>query len=150
MTAQLHLQIDDRSGVPVYRQMMDQMKYYVAGGTLRAGDQLPSIRELAGALAVNPTTVVKAYTELERDGVIEMRHGKGAFIAESPAALAPAEQELALRRTARQLAIEAAQLKVPAARVLAVVRDELNQLTKDSGDLGNEPQKFTVVTGGAA
>ena len=150
MTAQLHLQIDDRSGVPVYRQMMDQMKYYVAGGTLRAGDQLPSIRELASALAVNPTTVVKAYTELERDGVIEMRHGKGAFIAAAPAALAPADQEIALRRTARQLAIEAAQLKVPAARVLAVVRDELSQLTKDSGDLGNEPQKFTVVTGGAA
>ena len=150
MTAQLHLQIDDRSGVPVYRQMMDQLKYYVAGGTLRVGDQLPSIRELAGALAVNPTTVVKAYTELERDGVIEMRHGKGAFVADSAVALAPAEQEQALRRTARQLAMEAAQLKVPGPRVLAVVRDELNRLAKDPEAAATEPQKFSVVVGGAA
>lgn len=149
MTAQLHLQIDDRSGVPVYRQMMDQLKYYVAGGTLRVGDQLPSIRELASALAVNPTTVVKAYTELERDGIIEMRHGKGAFVAEAAEALAPAEQEQALRRTARQLALEAAQLKVPAPRVLAVVRDELNRLSKDDEAAGTEPQKFTVVSGGS-
>ena len=66
MSPKLHLQIDERCGVPVYRQMMDQFKYYVAGGTLRPGDQIPSIRELAAALAVNPTTVVKAYTELER------------------------------------------------------------------------------------
>ncbi len=150
MTAQLHLQIDDRSGVPVYRQMMDQLKYYVAGGTLRLGDQLPSIRELASALAVNPTTVVKAYTELERDGVIEMRHGKGAFVAEAAVALAPAEQEQALRRTARQLALEAAQLKVPGPRVLAVVRDELNRLAKDHEATGAEPQKFSVVAGGSA
>ena len=141
MTAQLHLQIDDRSGVPVYRQMMDQMKYYVAGGTLRPGDQLPSIRELAGALAVNPTTVVKAYTELEREGVIEMRHGKGAFAA---------EQELALRRTARQLAMEAAQLNVPGPRVLAVVRSEMNLLEQDRGESPAEPQRFRIVTGGAA
>ena len=150
MTAQLHLQIDDRSGVPVYRQMMDQMKYYVAGGTLRPGDQLPSIRELASALAVNPTTVVKAYTELEREGVIEMRHGKGAFVAELPASLPPAEQEQALRRTARQLAIEAAQLNVPSPRVLAVVRSELNRLEQDRGETPAEPQRFRIVTGGAA
>ena len=150
MTAQLHLQIDDRSGVPVYRQMMDQMKYYVAGGTLRPGDQLPSIRELAGALAVNPTTVVKAYTELEREGVIEMRHGKGEFVAEFPTALPPAEQELALRRTARQLAMEAAQLNVPGPRVLAVVRSEMNLLEQGRGESPAEPQRFRIVTGGAA
>lgn len=149
MIAQLHLQIDDRSGVPVYRQMMDQLKYYVAGGTLRPGDQLPSIRELASVLAVNPTTVVKAYTELERDGVIEMHHGKGAFVSAAPASLAPAEQEQALRRSARQLAMEAAQLNVPAARVIAVVRDELQQLAADR-TAPNEPQKFSVVSGGAA
>ncbi len=150
MIAQLHLQIDDRSGVPVYRQMMDQMKYYVAGGTLRPGDQLPSIRELAGALAVNPTTVVKAYTELEREGVIEMRHGKGAFVAELPAALPPAEQEQALRRTARQLAMEAGQLNVPGPRVLAVVRSELSRLEQDRGDVSAEPQRFRIVSGGAS
>ena len=150
MTARLHLQIDDRSGVPVYRQMMDQIKYYVAGGTLRAGDQLPSIRELAGVLAVNPTTVVKAYTELERDGVIEMRHGKGAFVTEAGVMLPPAEQEQALRRTARLLAREAAQLHVAGPRVLALVRDELDRLAHDPTTVPSEPQKFTVVAGGPA
>src|SRR5215510_4984129 len=107
MAPKLHLQLDPRSGVPVYRQLMDQIKYYVAGGTLRPGDQLPSIRELAVALSVNPTTVVKTYTELEREGVIAMRHGKGAFVAQDAVRLTAAEQEDALRRTARNLAVEA-------------------------------------------
>ena len=61
----LHFQIDPRSGLPVYRQLMDQIKYYVASGGLRSGDQLPSIRDLATRASVNPTTVVKCYTELQ-------------------------------------------------------------------------------------
>jgi GntR family transcriptional regulator len=148
MAAKLHLQLDPRSGVPVYRQMMDQMKYYVAGGTLRPGDQLPSIRELAGALAVNPTTVVKAYTELEREGVIEMRHGKGAFVAEQAREASTADQESALRRTARQLVMEAAQLGVPAPRVVQLVREELSQIASVEGSAEAEPIKFSVVNGG--
>ena len=75
----LHLQIDPRSGLPVYRQMMDQIRYYIASGTLGPGDQLPSVREVAQALSINPTTVVKAYTELQHARVLEIRHGKGAF-----------------------------------------------------------------------
>ena len=148
MPSRLHLQLDPRSGVPVYRQMMDQMKYYVVGGTLRPGDQLPSIRELAGALAVNPTTVVKAYTELEREGVIEMRHGKGAFVAARSHGLSVSEQESALRRTARQIALEAAQLGVPAPRVVQLVREELSQIATTADSSESEPVKFTVVSGG--
>ena len=148
MSARLHLQLDPRSGVPVYRQMMDQVKYYVAGGTLRHGDQLPSIRELAGVLAVNPTTVVKAYTELEREGVVEMRHGKGAFIARQARVIAPDEQEAALRRAARQLAVEAAQLGVPPARVIQVVREEVAALAPEEAGAAEVPVKFTVVAGG--
>lgn len=148
MKGQLHLQLDERSGVPVYRQMMDQVKYYVAGGTLRPGDQLPSIRELASALAVNPTTVVKAYTELEREGVIEMRHGKGAFIAARARPLSVEEQDHALRRAARQLALEAAQLGVPAPRVLQVVDEELQGLAGTPAETGSEPLRFRVVQGG--
>ena len=78
----LHLQIDAHSGLPVYRQMVDQIKYYVASGTLKPGNQLPSVRELAQQLSINPTTVVKAYNELEHEQVIDLRHGKGAFVAE--------------------------------------------------------------------
>jgi GntR family transcriptional regulator len=146
MSPKLHLQIDERSGVPVYRQMMDQFKYYVAGGTLRPGDQIPSIRELAAALSVNPTTVVKAYTELERAGLIEKRHGKGAFVAPNAQALTAAEQDVALRRSAKQLAVEATQLQVPSPKVISVVREELGALYVDR-TVEDLPVKFAVVSG---
>lgn len=148
MISQLHLQLDERSGVPVYRQMMDQFKYYVAGGVLRPGDQIPSIRELASALQVNPTTVVKAYTELEREGLIEKRHGKGAFIAPNAKALTDSEQEEALRRSAKQLAVEATQMQVPSPKVITVVREELGALSNDRAE-DEAPVKFSVVAGGS-
>ena len=147
MAPKLHLQIDDRSGVPVYRQMMDQFIYYVAGGTLRPGDQIPSIRELAAALGVNPTTVVKAYTELERAGFVEKRHGKGAFIAANAQALTTAEQEDALRRAAKQLAVEATQMHMSTPKVIDVVREELGALSTDRA-ADEAPVKFAVMNGG--
>jgi GntR family transcriptional regulator len=121
----LHLQIDPHSGVPVYRQIMDQTKYYAASGVLKAGDQLPSIRECARALSVNPTTVVKAYTELQHEGVIEMVQGKGAFVAQPPPAMSRREQDRALRPLARQLAVEAAQMGASADLVLNLLREEM-------------------------
>jgi GntR family transcriptional regulator len=71
------------SGVPVYLQLMEQVKHSVATGALKHGDQLPGIRRAAEDLVMNPNTVAKAYRELEHEGVIELRHGAGAFIAES-------------------------------------------------------------------
>ena len=127
MALSLHFQIDLHSGIPVYRQMMDQMKYYLAAGTLRPGDQLPSIRELARQLAVNPTTVVKAYSELEHEGVIEMRHGKGAFVLVPQVQVTERGREKALRRIARQLAVEATQMGAPNDYVLQLVAEELNE-----------------------
>ena len=70
------------SGVPIYLQLMEQVKHAVETGALRPGDQLPGIRPLAEALVINPNTVAKAYRELEHEGVIELRHGAGAFIAD--------------------------------------------------------------------
>ena len=137
----LHLQIDPHSGVPVYRQMMDQLKYYVASGTLRPGDQLPSIRELAQKLTVNPTTVVKAYTELEHEQVIEMRHGKGAFVSGEASRLSDREREKALRRLARQLAVEAAQMGAATEVVLRVLNEEFKDIA--GRDLGTFTQKRT-------
>src|SRR5438552_15545104 len=68
-------------GVPIYLQLMEQVKHAVETGALRAGDQLPGIRPLAEELVINPNTVAKAYRELEHEGVIELRHGAGAFVA---------------------------------------------------------------------
>src|ERR1051325_8912264 len=69
------------SGVPIYLQLMEQVKHAVDTGALRAGDQLPGIRTLAEELVINPNTVAKAYRELEHEGVIELRHGSGAFVS---------------------------------------------------------------------
>jgi len=127
----LRLQVDPHSGVPVYRQMMDQVKYHVAAGALKAGDQLPSVRELAQSLKVNPTTVVKAYTELEHERVIELKHGKGAFIASHVPRMAEKEKEAQLHRQARPLAVEASQLGVPPASVLRIVKEEMEALKSE-------------------
>jgi GntR family transcriptional regulator len=69
------------SGVPIYLQLMEQVKHAVETGALRPGEQLPGIRPLAEELVINPNTVAKAYRELEHEGVIELRHGAGAFVA---------------------------------------------------------------------
>jgi GntR family transcriptional regulator len=68
-------------GVPIYLQLMEQVKHAIETGALRPGEQLPGIRPLAEQLVVNPNTVAKAYRELEHEGAIELRHGAGAFVS---------------------------------------------------------------------
>ena len=69
------------SGVPIYLQLMEQVKHAIETGALRPGEQLPGIRPLAEELVINPNTVAKAYRELEHEGIIELRHGAGAFVS---------------------------------------------------------------------
>ena len=69
------------SGVPIYLQLMEQVKHAIESGALHSGDQLPGIRPLAEELVINANTVAKAYRELEHEGVIELRHGAGAFVS---------------------------------------------------------------------
>ncbi|MGP8258659.1 MAG: GntR family transcriptional regulator [Acidobacteriaceae bacterium] len=77
--------LNQSSGIPLYLQLMGQVKHAVEMGALREGDQLPTIRKLAEELVMNPNTVVRAYRELEHEGVIELKHGSGAFIKETAA-----------------------------------------------------------------
>jgi GntR family transcriptional regulator len=76
------LKIDQRSGVPVYRQIIDQVLGGIAAGKLRAGDQLPTVRQLAVDLAINPNTVVRAYRELEIREVLSTQQGTGTFLTD--------------------------------------------------------------------
>src|SRR5277367_3752795 len=73
--------LDLRGGVPVYRQIIDQVLGSIAAGSLKAGDQLPTVRQLAVDLSVNPNTVVRAYRELEIRGVLDTQQGTGTFIS---------------------------------------------------------------------
>ena len=75
--------LDLRSGVPVYRQLMDQVRAGIASGALATGDQLPTVRQLAVDLAINPNTVLRAYRELELGGLLETQQGTGTFITET-------------------------------------------------------------------
>jgi GntR family transcriptional regulator len=68
--------VDPQSGVPVYRQLMDQIKFHISSGLLVPGDELPSTRTLSNELGINPMTISKAYSYLERDGIVERRAGK--------------------------------------------------------------------------
>jgi GntR family transcriptional regulator len=77
--------LNQSSGIPLYLQLMEQVKHAVETGALREGDQLPTIRKLAEDLVMNPNTVARAYRELEHEGVLEVKHGSGAFIKESAA-----------------------------------------------------------------
>ena len=77
----LALELNPSLGIPIYRQVMDGLKRLVAGGVLAPGAQLPSIRELSAQLRINPSSAVKAYGELEHEGVITLDHGRGTFVA---------------------------------------------------------------------
>ena len=76
----LRIQIDSKSGVPFYRQIIEQIKFAVGRGRLQPGDRLPTVRQLAVDLAVNPNTVVRAYRELEIERMIDTQQGSGTFV----------------------------------------------------------------------
>jgi GntR family transcriptional regulator len=77
--------LDPKSGVPIYRQIQDLIRYGISSGNLRPGEQLPTVRALAVDLKVNPNTVIKAYSELERLGILTTEQGSGTFVAPLPA-----------------------------------------------------------------
>ena len=108
------------SGVPIYLQLMEQVKHAIETGALRVGDQLPGIRPLAEELVINPNTVAKAYRELEHDGVIELRHGAGAFVTG-----AAREKKLTDRLRAGQAIVAAAMDKL---RARGVTEAEMRRL----------------------
>ena len=74
--------IDTKSGVPFYRQIIEQVKFAIARGDLRPGDRLPTVRQLAVDLAINPNTVIRAYRELEIEGTVDTQQGSGTFVSD--------------------------------------------------------------------
>jgi len=105
-------QIDPRSPIPLYVQIADRLRVAIATGELRPGVALPSVRNLASEVRVNPATVVQAYRELEYAGVIESRQGAGTFVRELPDTKLDSERKREARRLVRALLQEASGLKV--------------------------------------
>jgi len=79
----VQISIDTKSGVPFYRQIIEQVKFAIARGDLGPGDRLPTVRQLAVDLSVNPNTVVRAYRELEIEGTLDTQQGSGTFVGNS-------------------------------------------------------------------
>src|SRR5262249_10799489 len=77
------LRLNPASGVPVYLQLIEQVKHAIETGIIRCGEQLPTVRKLAEDLLINPNTVAKAYREREHEGIIEVKHGSGAYVRDS-------------------------------------------------------------------
>jgi GntR family transcriptional regulator len=102
---QLHL--DMRSGVPVYRQLIDQILTSMASGSLSAGDQLPTVRQVAVDLAINPNTVMRAYRELEIRGVVSSQQGSGTFITDQKVKAGDAQRRRRLSQMAGELVARA-------------------------------------------
>ena len=78
----IEFHLDAHSGVPTYLQLVHQVRHAVRLGILRPGDQLPTVKEVVGSLAINPNTVLKAYRELDREGLVEGRRGVGTFVSD--------------------------------------------------------------------
>jgi GntR family transcriptional regulator len=85
----ISFRVDGRSGVPPYLQIVQQVRQALRMGVLEVGDQLPTVREVVAAVAVNPNTVLKAYRDLEREGLVEARAGQGTFVRGLPAGPPP-------------------------------------------------------------
>ena len=135
MAHEFAFRLDAHSGVPVYRQLIDQVLGAVATAVLRTGDQLPTVRQVAVDLAINPNTVMRAYREMEIRGILDTQQGAGTFIAEQRASIPKEERQ-------RQLAQLAGEF-ISRAGLLGLT---LEELMRALGDMSQEREGRKVET----
>ena len=126
---QIHISAND--GVPIYLQIVNQVKYLVACGRLASGEELPPIRALAEQLLVNPNTIARAYMELERDGIVAKRHGSGTYVSDAGSPLARKERIKILSERADALLAEAHHLNVDLDSVIDLLKQRRKLLNKE-------------------
>jgi GntR family transcriptional regulator len=114
--------IDPKNGLPLYRQIANQIRYMVASGILEPGEEVLPVRTLALQLKVTPNTIVKAYDELEVAGILRTRRGAGTFVSEVPSPLAGKERARIIEQRVDALLAEAHQLNFSSEQLLAIIR----------------------------
>jgi GntR family transcriptional regulator len=119
----MQIHISSTDGVPIYVQIVNQVKHLVASGRLTPGEEIPPIRVLAEQLVVNPNTVARAYLELERAGIVTKRHGSGTYISDAPSPLSRREKFKVLTQRADTLLVEAKHLDIDLDEVIELVRE---------------------------
>jgi GntR family transcriptional regulator len=128
----MQIKISPTDGVPIYLQIVNQVKYLIASGRLAPSEEIPPIRVLAQQLLINPNTVARAYLELEREGVVSKKHGSGTYVSETASPLARRERLKILQQRIDALLVEASHLGVDF--------DELSGLLKQRRQLINAEQ----------
>ncbi len=126
----MHIEISLQDGVPIYRQIVNQVKYLIASGQLDSGEELPAIRSLAEQIVVTPNTIVKAYGALEAEGLVYKRRGAGTYVADIKSPLARKEQKKILTQRADALLAVASQLNFTFDEVLDLLRNRQTALDK--------------------
>lgn len=132
----MNIKIDVSDGLPIYRQIANQIRYMIASKLLLPDEELPPIRTLAQQLRVTPNTVVKAYDELEAAGVISKRRGAGCFVSSGPSKLADKEKRRILEQRIDGLLAEAHQLNISTEELFKLIHKRLSLLDKDSRETG--------------
>ncbi len=127
----IEFQIGVGGNLPIYRQLIDQVRYGIASGSLEIGEKLPSVRSLSEQLVVNHNTVAKAYNELVREGVLESRHGKGVFVGPQRERYTKAEKNRRLSASLDAFLSEARSLGLDDKQITTAVSERLSQLKKE-------------------
>jgi GntR family transcriptional regulator len=130
------IDIDPRGGVPIYVQIVAQVRHAIEVGGLAPGEKLPTVRGLAGELAIAPNTIVKAYNELQSEGLVESRAGVGTVVAEGVAEIAEGRQREAVFERLRVLVRDAAALGITEDDLWESLDSEFERISREGGELG--------------
>ena len=130
----MQIHISPKDGVPIYLQIVRQVRYLAASGRLDEGEKLPPVRKLAEKLLVNPNTVARAYRELETEGVLRTRRGAGVFVAGNGSPLARPEQLRILRERIDMLLSEARQMNIGIEEVVELLHERDRHLSNPEGE----------------
>lgn len=120
----MFIRIEPSSSVPIYRQIIDQIRYQVATGVLQPGDKVPSVRQLAGQLAVNQNTILKVYNELRNEHILRVERGSGTVVAESGQPLTLSQRRKNVTSILREGAIQAVQFDIPLDQAVDLFKKE--------------------------
>ena len=145
--------IDLTSSVPIYAQIVTQVKHAIAGGILRPGDPLPSLREMASHLRINPLTVTRAYRELETIGVVVTEHGRGTYVSANTGSLSDGYRREALDQVVDNMLVEARRLGATPDDICVTVETRLHlllqrqELKNNETDINTDKQEEMKIDG---
>ncbi len=125
--------VDQRSSVPIYQQLVNSVKEAVAKGVLAAGDKLPSVRELAALITINPNTIAKAYQEMEREGIIETLRGRGTFVAAREQMVNLEEKKQMIKGMLEKILVEAYYMQLDEKDMLTLVEETVRAWYRERG-----------------